>query len=259
MKANFLLIIVIFLLNVSTYAQWDYVHNDQQNEFFSIKFLTEDTGYFSGEERFVSTSDGGRYLTTINHFYGYDVLSIDFLNQTDGVAVGRYYYLGPGFIFQTTDGGQNWNPAYNDFVSSVNDVFLLDNEHGWAVGDGGNIFKTYPNMNWWTYVASGPTDLNAVFFINQNTGWAVGWGKIIKSTDGGDTWFELQTGVNSKFNDVFFINENNGWVTANDNNSLLHTTDGGNIWSVTNLSTVLSKVLFFSDSVGFIAGSGKIL
>ncbi|MBE9480153.1 MAG: hypothetical protein IMY69_00495, partial [Bacteroidetes bacterium] len=54
-------------------------------------------------------------------------------------------------------------------------------------------------------------DLNDVFFVNDQLGWAVGdGGLIIKSADAGVTWQEQkQININNHTN-VFFTDESNG-------------------------------------------------
>ena len=256
MKA--IIISAILIFHQTTFAQWYGVHRDTEKDLFSIDFISEDTGFIGGEGVFATSTDGGRYWLTINNFSGYHVLGLDFLNETHGVAVGRFSDPGSGFIYYTTNSGINWNKGYFGSFAGLNDVFLLDSVHGWAVGNYGNIFKMVSRIDHWEYVSSANTDLKAVYFINQNVGWAVGYGKCIKTTDGGNTWFEQQTGVNSMFRDVYFLDEYRGWITAA-NTELLHTTDGGNTWTVTTLPTLVGNIQFLSDSLGFISGSGHVL
>ena len=70
------------------------------------------------------------------------------------------------------------------------DVFFLDTNTGWTVGQDGVILKTTNAGQTWTRQTSGTTSyLNAVHFADVNHGWAVGRdGNILKTGDGGITW-----------------------------------------------------------------------
>lgn len=76
-----------------------------------------------------------------------------------------------------------------------------------------------------------------------------------------DGWF-LQTSNTSKdIRQVSFTGLQNGWACVYDPDKLLHTTDGGENWSVT--STGLSywwySIHFVSSSTGFLGGSSSII
>lgn len=258
MKILSAIYLLIFILNTSSFSQWHIVHEDYvQRSFFEIEFVSEDRGFIAGDDVFATSTDGGRYWLTLNKAYG-RILGLEFLDERKGVAVGETG-TGYGFILITTNSGFNWNPVSGD-IASVKDLFLLDNQNGWAVGNNGNIFKMGIDINQWQLVSSVNTNLEGVSFIDKNIGWAVGWnGLCIKTTDGGITWFEQETGVSSILWDVCFIDRDRGWVTTASNNQLLHTTDGGNTWTITTFPVALRTIQFLSDSIGFISGFGKIL
>ncbi len=79
------------------------------------------------------------------------------------------------------------------------DVFFLDAERGWAVGDRGVIWHTDNAGTHWRMQPSGVgCRLESICFIDANHGWAVGgWsspythtshGVLLRTTDGGVTW-----------------------------------------------------------------------
>lgn len=261
MNKLFISPLIVILSYIQIPAQWNVIHNFQQKDFYSIDFIAEHSGFLGGEALFAKTTNGGKSWLSINKIDGNDVLSMIFLNENEGVAVGRRYWDGPGYIYYTTDGGFNWHLGYYlpYAYAAVNDVFVLDNNHGWAVGEDGNIFKIISGIDDWDYVTSLPVDLNAVYFINQNIGWTVGWGKLYKSTNGGNSWIEKPTGLNTKFYDVFFLDQNIGWIVAQPSN-LLSTSDGGETWTVTPLNTTLPlQIRFLSDSLGYISSNSKFI
>jgi len=77
--------------------------------------------------------------------------------------------------------------------------------------------------------------IDDIFMVDNQTGYAVtASGKILKSTDGGDNWFLLRTD-NVYHRSVEFINTQKGFVgsfsSVPSNNILMETTDGGASWT----------------------------
>ena len=77
-------------------------------------------------------------------------------------------------------------PQGND----LRDVFVLDENTIFAVGDCGTIIKTTNCGENWDIITYGIYDnLHSIHFTDENTGWIVGdEGLILKSSDSGDSW-----------------------------------------------------------------------
>jgi photosystem II stability/assembly factor-like uncharacterized protein len=74
-------------------------------------------------------------------------------------------------------------------------------------------------------------------------------------------WDKITTGVAKNLTDVYFPNTESGWAVGH-GGTILHTTDGGNNWSVQDCPTsdFLEGVWFTGDSTGWIVGSsGAVL
>src|SRR5205085_2934123 len=56
-----------------------------------------------------------------------------------GYAVG---WNGAGLVLRSDDGGTSWLPQISNSQFRLNDVFFVDDQRGWAVGDGGTILHT---------------------------------------------------------------------------------------------------------------------
>lgn len=83
------------------------------------------------------------------------------------------------------------------------------------------------------------TSLPSVYFLNNQEGLSVGFfdGTIYYTSDGGEHWqerfkFEKRTEKSRPpgLNSICFADKNNGWVVG-DNQIILHTSNGGLIWS----------------------------
>ena len=81
--------------------------------------------------------------------------------------------------------------------------------------------------------------LNDVYFVDENKGWAVGSrGTLLHTVDGGTTWSSrnFETGLN--FKALSFVNQDCGWILAigdvgyNPANRIYKTTNGGADWFI---------------------------
>jgi hypothetical protein len=125
----------------------------------------------------------------------------------------------------------NLKPCQTNTGYILNDLQFIDQQNGWAVGQGNTILKTTDNGNTWVKMREeGNTHLYAVSFHNLNIGWVGGEdGKIFKTTDGGQQWEKLSTGSNKWIYDITFINDKIGWAAGCA--GIFKTTDGGISWT----------------------------
>ena len=124
---------------------------------------------------------------------------------------------------------------------------------------------------WIEQKVEGNPNLRDIFFVNENIGWIVGEESfILKTTDGGANWFkpyeELPKcfkckGIKSKYDleSVFFLDENTGWVAGK--NLIARTTNGGEEWILlidyNNLIGDYQSLYFINSKIGFILNKNK--
>lgn len=222
-----------------------------------IFFINDSVGWIVG--------DNGTILKTINsgknwnfqkssikeYFY-----SVYFINPDTGWIVGKKYLgtFGSGtgeIILNTTNGGLKWNSQIyiekNKFKKifqniknfwktspsrGLNDVYFIDKNIGWAIGDNSTVFKTTNGGSTWILqqvifnkelyliidksIKIYPTDYKSVFFPDKNIGYIVGSeGTILKTINGGISWDTQDMKKSETFESCFFINENVGWIIGN--------------------------------------------
>ncbi len=116
------------------------------------------------------------------------------------------------------DTAYSWRTESSGVSTKLTDVFVLDANNAWAVGDGGLILHRLGNA--WNVVESGVTNnLTDVFFVNAINGWACGENGTILSYDG-TTWTSMTSGVTTTLNGLFFTSSNNGYVVGNTGTAL---------------------------------------
>ena len=174
---------------------------------------------------------------------GVDVLLGDavFVSVNEGWAVGRGWH---GHTHKRTVARPGKKQA-SDIGKDLFNVFFLDAQNGWAVGEYGTIIHTGDGGKTWAKQIE-PKDAlyNNVFFADPQTGWVVGeFGTILHTADGGtDLDAAGVQGHNSCRNrkeldrpkpalyGIFFLDRNQGWITGMDG-VIIKTTDGGQTWT----------------------------
>ncbi|MFH1313982.1 MAG: YCF48-related protein [Candidatus Eisenbacteria bacterium] len=167
--------------------------------------------------------------------------------RADGWAVGP-----TGLRMHSADAGSTWAKDFPT-TSNFNNVFFLNDDRGWIVGNQ-VVYRTTTGGDTWIS-ASNPYILNSVFFVNSTTGWAVGNQAILKSTDGGATWVQ-QVSTPNNFYSVHAVDTNHAWAVGC--NVRYRTTDGGNTWDGDFVIDELQSVFFINSNKGWIVGNQVI-
>ncbi len=110
------------------------------------------------------------------------------------------------------------NKRANQKATSVrfNSVSFVDGLRGWAVGSGGNIYRSLNGGSSWQPQASGVTaDLLDVKFLDALEGWAVGdEGTVLHTTDGGHHWRSERSATTHALERIFFTDRSHGWAVG---------------------------------------------
>ncbi|MEN6449342.1 MAG: YCF48-related protein, partial [Thermoguttaceae bacterium] len=136
-------------------------------------------------------------------------------------------------------------PAAADGDARLNDVFFVDSQRGWAVGDRGTILHTDDAGQHWRPQESGvDCSLRSVSFVNEQLGWAAGGltrpythlsaGVLLNTRDGGKTWTRDPNLFLPALRKVGFSDNRRGWAVACRSSifsgGVFTTEDGGRNW-----------------------------
>jgi photosystem II stability/assembly factor-like uncharacterized protein len=94
-------------------------------------------------------------------------------------------------LYTTSDGGKTWHPGPLSSFSMQN-IFILDTQHAWAVSDSG-IYATSNGGQSWSQVNNNVQHIGTVDFVDPSYGWAIASPDgqstlLLYTTDGGRTW-----------------------------------------------------------------------
>lgn len=234
---------------------------------FGMHFINADTGIATNMlSEALKTTDGGQTWSVQSlddEYYPY-LRSVYFVDENTGyIAGGEDEFIYAGYIYKTTNGGDNWERQLLSMGSYFFDIYFTSANNGMAVGESGEIFKTTNGgVNWVPLKSAATTSsLNAVHFPTPDTGYAVAWGEVIKTTNAGQNWIALtHPNPNHNSDGVFFVNGNTGFIGA-EQNTIWKTTDGGVTWADRQSPefSLYHEFYFTSETTGYMAGAqGKI-
>ncbi len=137
------------------------------------------------------------------------------------------------FLFFTISGNAQWQyvhpkPQGNTLTKSC----FPSGTIGWITGNYGTIIKTLDGGQTWFNQYSLQT-LNILDFSAPNTTTAyfiAANNQLYSSGNGGNSWLKKYKFLGSNVTTLSFISNSEGWATQG--NSITHTTDGGNTWTI---------------------------
>jgi len=229
-------------------------------------------------------------ILVTKYVFPYDYLTINdlyFIDENNGWAVGRLVWYEPSVstlaccklkIFNTKDGGANWNEVERGITSGVlNSITFTDSMIGYTVGqeslfDASTIIlKTIDGGKTWKRVdrkqASGV--LNYVMVTESNRIWIAGrdfndsQSLILRSTDGLN-WKtqDHPSQIGAELTTIFFSSEKVGYAIGfvghdSPDPYIIKTVDGGDSWVELPVPYTTGRVLdmvFLDDVTGYVIG-----
>ena len=238
---------------------WRWQVETPSNHLFGVHFLDDEKGFAVGWKTAVVTTDAGQNWTVIDSLQGHDV---QFVDAQTGWVSGNLN--GKRWLYKTTDGGDQWDKAYNFGQDVINDFIFSDRDHGWVISATEKLSKLFATMNGgltWEMLAEFPFALYDIDFVSTSTGWLSGsGGRIFRTDDGGKTWIkqrEVEETLTTNLLDIDFVDEQYGWATGF-LGLILATTDGGQTWIEQNrtiwIDDQFNAVQFLNRKEGWVVG-----
>ena len=171
-------------------------------------------------------------------------------------------------IFSMPFYGQ-WIPLNSGTTAGLNDVYCVNENIVFAVGNNGTILKTTDGgINWISKNSGTNIDLYEVQFPSINVGYAIGHENIsggdweyvlIKTIDAGESWFtvEINTNVNIPIFSFSCVNEEVVYISTFE--GLKKTIDGGNTIQIIGGVQIFDKIQFIDNMVGFASSYDELL
>jgi len=151
----------IFLKSFDNGMSWNYFNCDTNFYVFDAKMTDQNHIVIVGgtetqsnpNEYGISTvsMDGGLNWSSTNQFAPHDIVGVDFYDNQFGYSVGginSVWWFNPnavGSLWQTSDGGYNWNLVDSSYSDLLTDIQVVNDSLAYAVGFDGAILKNAIN------------------------------------------------------------------------------------------------------------------
>ncbi|MES1939979.1 hypothetical protein T5B8_07038 [Salinisphaera sp. T5B8] len=249
---------------------------DEEGKHITASGFSDITGYFRDIQVMPSgelVAVGGRGLKlahsdaearhwTVDSFSGFadGVLGLAMRPDGQGYAVGQ----NGGLIFETRNGGRDWEPFNRVFddprapeIEQLNvpmglfDVAYADDTTVVAVGYESLLRTTDDGQDWQRVELPVPMDdvnLQEVLFTGPELGWTVGsGGTVLRSDDAGASWQAVDIGAeDAHLTTVDFVDAQHGCIGGG--MSVWCTRDEGKTWQATKLE--LPRPVMYEPEVG---------
>ena len=162
--------------------------------------------------------------------------------------------------------GNETGPTISSRQFTNNDVFFIDKDTGWIVGNNGKfIYTINGGSKWEIEPLETSNNLNSVHFIDATNGWIVGdFGSIFHyyiAPSSLKTISKIEVNTIAHFNSIHFVDSSVGFIAGQ--GIILKTTNGGINWSnitPTSLTDNVTSVYFPHVALGVaVTKEGKIL
>jgi photosystem II stability/assembly factor-like uncharacterized protein len=232
-----LLIYPVMIMSSDNGAHWTHIqfqtYAPDARMVAGVDFINGQEGWLVGPSNFIIHTDDAGENFDVQSQIGvseWDLMDVEFISTSEGWAVGASGGDSALVLF-TNNTGQDWTRQPTSIPHPFRAVSFGDFSHGWAVSDGGRIYRSPSGGLGWTEIASGTAnDLNDVYFKNATAGWAVGDLGTLIGTANGLTWTPVDLGITDDLTSVEFVNDNVGYAAGNDG-AFFRTNDGGQTWA----------------------------
>jgi photosystem II stability/assembly factor-like uncharacterized protein len=189
-----------------------------------VLFLNENTGMAIGVfASLILTEDGGAHWMDISDRVKEEEKELQFFITDEEAAEAEQDAQSEEDVDFLEDGMPVLEPL-------LNDIFFIDEQTGWIVGEEGSIFHTQnAGKTWMKQKSKSSRDLFAVYFKNKQEGWITGLnGLLLHTRDGGRTWNRQDCPVDESLFGIV-VGGHRGYAVGNAA-SMITTDDGGKTW-----------------------------
>ncbi|HET9136989.1 MAG TPA: YCF48-related protein, partial [Candidatus Kapabacteria bacterium] len=252
-----------------TWKQHPFIEQDI-GKLTSIKKIREDFIAVTAEGSYLLfSSDSGKTWTTQKYIFGNAIYSVDFDNDSEGVAVGEH-----GYVIQTSDRGKTWTQHIIDtgYIAQVAIKGIERTSLGNYVACGEYnllMYSTDKGVHWLRATRDGwavELAFYGISMLDDTIGYACADdGYAVRTTDGGMNWKFLPHAP--LYVELYSIAYPKGdtlnGITVGEVRTIMNTSNGGKNWIIRTDPTLvdaarydLNSVTYADSNTAFLVGDG---
>ncbi len=163
-------------------------------------------------------------------------------------------------ILYSSNAGGSWEERSGPERNLINDVYFVDRNLGYGLGQNGMLIRTTDSGDNWNDISFGTRSHLAMHGSTPDDLWMGANQRIFHSADQGDNWTEKLSLPGGNVNDIFAISDQRV-IAAVTSGVILLTTDGGLKWdTVYNAGALLKSIAQIDEQRYMVTGfNGTIL
>ncbi|MGA2298327.1 MAG: YCF48-related protein, partial [FCB group bacterium] len=121
---------------------WSQINSNLRDNITLIHFFSQNSGIVTCDSLIYLTNDGGNNWNRANSFPNINYISgMQFINKNIG-WLSCFTNSNKGTILYTNNGGEDWIQLNIVGEYGFDNVYFIDENHGWAMGENGSLFYT---------------------------------------------------------------------------------------------------------------------
>lgn len=245
----------VFAKTTNGGVSWTDNLSSYMDSFSGVSFINEKQGIAAGGKKIAITKNGGK---------NWVIKNIPFSNFITGCVMtdSLHMFLSAeqGRIYSSFNGGETWS----EYVAGSGIYFAkicFHNEIGFAVGNGGAIYKTSDlGRNWSKLDVFTANDLSNIIWLDSLTYIISSSGNVIfKTTDAGNSWLEIKIPYSYMGSGMDRLNSQTAILAGSYQENILKTTDQGLTWSSIYAGSGISAISFCDSLNGYFCSRGEYI
>ncbi len=164
-----------------------------------------------------------------------------------------------GCLAPSQSAAQIWAEQVIGTTNLLDDVWFIDTENGWVVGDLGTSFWTADGGQTWNQVTLTGQDLGGVTFRDANVGLIVGDnGLVFRTINGGVTWVPVSSGTDNNLEAVAFGGPGLAYA-AGRNSTIVRSEDDGASWILAETGSDRYRGIWAVGQSAWVVGDGGVI